>query len=280
LRERQAAHDVAALTGIVIGESGENPETDGMTERTQAQGEHVRFVGFFPIGSRFHRLSTIDDYFSREKGRIAAPFRHGRAARPLLVTGKLLRRTLMQFVAAILIAFGMLAATSHEISAQEARVTVRIGAGQTATAAAKVVNGEGVLLEIALPGGGTQSFPSLGESLVPIDGKPGGAGLLARDLNGDGIDEVIIRGSVPPERGAMLIFQWSRAAGEFVPVEFTDDRDRTNKFLVVDAKEPVILQASGAIEAQFVTTRPDGRKSSHVARYRWNGTRFTQSADN
>jgi len=186
----------------------------------------------------------------------------------------------MQFVAAILIALGLLAAMGHDLSAQEARATARIGAGQTAAATAKAVDGEGVLLEIALPGGGTQSFPSLGESLVPIDGKPGSAGLLARDLNGDGIDEVIIRGSVPPERGAMLVFQWNRAAGEFVPVEFTDDRDRTNKFLVVDAKEPVVLQASGAIEAQFVTTRPDGRKSSHVARYRWNGTRFTQSADN
>lgn len=186
----------------------------------------------------------------------------------------------MHFAAAILISLGMLAATGQELLAQEARATARIGAGQTATAAAKVVNGEGVLLEIALPGGRSQSFPSLGEALVPIDGRPGGAGLLARDLNGDGIDEVIIRGSVPPERGAMLIFQWDRSAGEFVPVDFTDDRDRTNKFLVVDAKEPVILQGSGAIEAQFVTTRGDGRKSSHVARYRWNGKGFTQSADN
>ena len=186
----------------------------------------------------------------------------------------------MQFVAAILIALGMLAATGQDLRAQEARATVRIGAGQTATATAKPVDGEGVLLEIALPGGGAQNFSSLGEALVPIDGKPGGAALLARDLNGDGVDEVIIRGSVPPERGAMLVFQWNRAAGEFVPVDFTDDRERTNKFLVVDAREPVILQGSGAIEAQFVTTRPDGRKSSHVARYRWNGKGFTQSADN
>jgi hypothetical protein len=186
----------------------------------------------------------------------------------------------MQFVAATLIALGLLAATGLELSAQETRTTVRIGAGQAATASARLVDGEGVLLEIALPGGGAQSFPQLGEALVPINGRPGGAGMLARDLNGDGVDEIVIRGSVPPERGAMLVFQWDRAAGEFVPVEFTDDRDRTNKFLVVDAKEPVILHGSGAIEAQFVAARPDGRRSAHVARYRWDGKGFVQSADN
>jgi hypothetical protein len=186
----------------------------------------------------------------------------------------------MQFVAATLIALGMLAATSFDLMAQEARASVRIGAGQTATASARLVEGEGVLLEIALPGGGAQSFPQLGETLVPINGKPGGAGLLARDLNGDGVDEVVIRGSVPPERGAMLVFQWDRATGEFVPVEFTDDRDRTNKFLVVDAREPVILHGSGSIEAQFVASRPDGRRSAHVARYRWDGKGFIQTADN
>jgi hypothetical protein len=144
---------------------------------------------------------------------------------------------------------------------------------------ASPVEGEGVLLEFALPNGQTQSFPQLGQTMVPIDGMPGGRGLLARDLNGDGVDEVIIRGSVPPDRGAMLIFRWDRSIGEYVPLEFTDDRDRTAKYLVVDPKEPVILNGNG-IEVQFVTIRQDGRKSSHVARYRWNGQAFTQSTDN
>jgi hypothetical protein len=186
----------------------------------------------------------------------------------------------MQFVAAILTALGIFAATGFDLMAQETRATARIGAGQAAGATARLVAGEGVLLEIALPNGITQSFPQLGEALVPIDGKPGGAGLIARDLNGDGVDELVIRGSVPPERGAMLVFQWDRAAGEFVPVDFTDDRDRTNKFLVFDAKEPVILHGSGAIEAQFVAARPDGRRTAHVARYRWDGKGFIHTADN
>ena len=162
-------------------------------------------------------------------------------------------------------------------AAQNASATARIGAGQTVQVRA-AAGTDGVLLEFLLPDGRSQSFPQLGEALVPLDGR-GGAALVARDLNGDGVDEVILRGSVPPDRGAMLAFRWSPSAGEFVPLTFTDDRDRTNPFAVVDATEPVILQP-GAIEVQFTTTRPDGRRSNHVARYRWNGQGFTQSSDN
>jgi hypothetical protein len=186
----------------------------------------------------------------------------------------------MRSVTALFMAAGLVIAAASPSSAQDARATARLGGGQTATATAKPVEGEGVLLEIALPGGSAQSFPGLGQALVAVDGKPGGAGLLARDLTGDGIDEIIIRGAVPPDRGAMLVFRWDGGAGEFVPVDFTDDRDRTNKFLVVDAREPVILNGSGVIEAQYVTTRQDGRKSSHVARYRWTGKGFSASGDN
>jgi hypothetical protein len=280
LRERQAAHDLAALTGIVVGEGREDAETNGMAERAQSCSKNFSVAR--PVAARFgfHRQSTISDESAPGKWRIAALARHRRAAKRLLENAPRNLEDPMQFVAAILTALGIFAATGFDLMAQETRATARIGAGQAAGATARLVEGEGVLLEIALPNGTTQSFPQLGESLVPIDGKPGGAGLIARDLNGDGVDELVIRGSVPPERGAMLVFQWDRAGGEFVPVSFTDDRDRTNKFLVVDAKEPVILQGSGAIEAQFVTTRPDGRKSSHVARYRWSGKGFTQSADN
>lgn len=162
-------------------------------------------------------------------------------------------------------------------AAQNASTTARIGAGQTVQVRA-AAGTDGVVLEFLLPDGQTQSFPQLGEALVPLDGR-GGAALVARDLNGDGVDEVILRGSVPPDRGAMLAFRWSASAGEFVPISFTDDRDRTNPFAVVDPREPVLFHAD-AIEVQFTTTRPDGRKSSHVARYRWNGQGFTQSTDN
>lgn len=186
----------------------------------------------------------------------------------------------MRCVSALMVAAVLAIAATGPSLAQDVRATARIGGGQTATATAKPVEGEGVLLEIALPGGGAQNFPGLGQALVAIDGKPNGAPLVARDLNGDGVDEIIIRGAVPPDRGAMLVFRWDGGAQEFVPVDFTDDRDRTNKFLVVDAREPVILNGSGVIEAQYVTTRQDGRKSSHVARYRWTGKGYSASGDN
>jgi hypothetical protein len=185
----------------------------------------------------------------------------------------------MRCVTALMIAGLMMAATGPA-RAQDVRATARIGGGQTAAATAKPVEGEGVLLDIVLPGGGAQSFPGLGQALVAIDGKPGGAGLVARDLDGDGVDEIIIRGAVPPDRGAMLVFRWDGGAGEFVPVDFTDDRDRTSKFLVVDPREPVLFQGGSVIEAHYVTTRQDGRKSSHVMRYKWTGKGFSASSDN
>lgn len=183
-----------------------------------------------------------------------------------------------RFVASLLVLTVLVGAPPFAV-AQTASVTARIGAGQTAQAAAAPVPGDGVLLEIALPGGRSQSFPQLGTELVPLSGKPGDQALLARDLNGDGVDELIIRGSVPP-RGAVLVFRWDRTVGEFVPVDFTDDRDQTTKYLVVDFDLPVLIGESGMIEAQYESTREDGRKSGYVLRYRWTENGYILSADN
>lgn len=171
-----------------------------------------------------------------------------------------------KFVASVL-SILLLSLATLPAAAQSASATARIGAGQTVQARAASSDAEGVVLEFLLPDGRSQSFPQLGRALVPLDGR-GGSALVARDINGDGVDEVILRGSVPPDRGAMLAFRWSPSQGEFVPVTFTDDRDRSNPFAVVDAKEPIIFHGGGVIEVQFETTRQDGRKSNHVARYR------------
>lgn len=162
--------------------------------------------------------------------------------------------------------------------AQVQSVNVRLGAGKMARATATAVPGDGVLLEIEIAGGGTQSFPRLGETLVSISGN-GDAGLIARDLDKDGVDEIILRGAVP-QRSAMVILRFDAGSGEFVPVEFTDDRDRTFKFMVADPALPVRISPSGEIEAEFETTRQDGRKSHHVARYKWDGRGYSQSASN
>jgi hypothetical protein len=187
-------------------------------------------------------------------------------------------RSSMPAIALLAVLFACVAVPATA-EAQGASVTARLSGGQTAQVRAAPTGADGVLLEFLLPNGRSQSFPQLGESLIPLDGK-GGAGLVARDLNGDGVDEVLIRGLVPPDKGALLVFRWNQSAGEFVPLTFTDDRDRTNPFAVVDARQPVILHPSGEIEVQFETTRQDGRKSSHVARYRWTGKGYSQSTDN
>ena len=186
----------------------------------------------------------------------------------------------MPGIVAFVVAVAILIGEARPVPAQSANASARIGAGQTVRVTAAPVSGEGVLLEIALPNGRSQSFSQLGVELVAIDGRPGGPGLIARDLNGDGVDEILIRGSVPPERGALLVFRWDRATGEYVPIEFTDDRDQTTKYLVVDANLPVTFGENGAIEAQFQAVRQDGRKSYHVARYRWTEKGFSQSTDN
>ncbi len=163
-------------------------------------------------------------------------------------------------------------------SAQEQSVTAKLGQGKTAKATATAVAGEGVLLEIEISGGATQTFPRLGDRLVSISGGSD-AGLVARDLDRDGVDEIILRGAVP-QRSAMVVLRWDEAAGEFVPVDFTDDRDRTSKFMIADPELPVRISPSGEIEAEFETTRQDGRKSHHVAKYKWDGRGYSQSASN
>ena len=193
---------------------------------------------------------------------------------------KLLLEGVMRRLVALSLTAAFLAVTIAPSTAQSTNVSARIGAGQTARITAAPVSGEGVLLEIALPSGRSQSFPQLGTDLVAIDGKPGGAGLLVRDLNGDGVDEILIRGAVPPERGALLVFRWDRTSGEFVPIEFTNDRDQTTRYLIVDASLPVEIDANGNIEAHYESVRQDGRKSSHVARFRRTEKGYSQSTDN
>ena len=63
-------------------------------------------------------------------------------------------------------------------------------------------------------------------------------------------------------------------------MDFTNDRDETSKYLVVDASLPIAIDVNGNLEAHYQTVRQDGRKSFHVARFRWTVKGFTQSTDN
>jgi hypothetical protein len=180
---------------------------------------------------------------------------------------------------ALLAAAVLFLAASAPAIAQTASVTARVAQGEAA-AEARQIPGEGVLLRIALPDGRTQEFPGLGEELIPLSGKRGDPILLTRDIDSNGSDEIVIRASVPPKAGAIVIFRWDDTAAEFVPVDFTNDRDQTTPYLIVDFALPVRIDGDGAIMAEHMSVRQDGRKSYRVARYRWNGSGYSHSADN
>ena len=178
-----------------------------------------------------------------------------------------------------ILAAAVAAAAAQSSGAQTAGAVARIGGGQTVKISA-VPDAGAIRLEFALPGEKRQSFPNLGTELVSFSGKANDKALIAHDIDGDGIDEIFLRALVPPQTGAMVVFRWSPARGEYEPVEFTNDRDQKTKFLVVDPALPIAIDPAGMIEAQFVSTRADGSKSHYVARYRWSGTGYSQSADN
>jgi hypothetical protein len=179
------------------------------------------------------------------------------------------------FVAPILAASLVL---SVPVMAQEQSVMAKLGGGRTAKVSVTTTTEDGVLLEIEIPGSNPQNFPRMGQRLISIGGN-GDRGLIARDLDRDGVDEIILRGAVP-QRSAVVVLRWDRDAGEYAPVDFTDDRDRTSKFMIADPELPIRISPSGEIEAEFETTRQDGRKSHHVARYKWDGRGYAQSASN
>lgn len=169
-------------------------------------------------------------------------------------------------------------ATTFSAAAQNATVTARLGPGQIVSVTANKMAGEGAYLEIALPKG-VQRFDGIGEQLMSLRVNGRETLLAVADFNGDGIDAVIVRGSVPPEASAILVYQWDVQKGEYVPVEFTNDQDEEKPFLFADAKSPVSIEKNG-IEIQVERVDQNGRKVSFVERYKWDGTRFHYAADN
>src|SRR5262249_59924799 len=128
------------------------------------------------------------------------------------------------FVLAIVFLFsGALAA-----AAQNATATVRLAPGQTATVTAIRSTGELARLEIALPKS-TQRFQGIGEQLLPI--KAGGKDsiIVAADLNGDGIDEILVHGSVSADSSALIWCRWDAQRHEFLPVYFSGDNQEIGR---------------------------------------------------
>ena len=101
------------------------------------------------------------------------------------------------------------------------------------------------------------------------------------DLNGDGIDEIVVRGSVTSDASAVIVYRWDGDRGEYLPTDFTaDNQDEGKPFLFVDADSTVSVDRAGVIEVRATRTDQSGRTNSIIERYRWDGDGFKYAADN
>ena len=163
--------------------------------------------------------------------------------------------------------------------AQNVSATARMGSGQMVTVTAVRTAGQPARLEIATPSG-TQHFDGIGEQFLTI--KSGGKDgfIVVADMNGDGIDEIAVRGSVTSDASALIVYQWNGARREYLPLDFTgDNEDEGKPFLFVDAASSVTVNR-GTIEVSTVRVDQSGRTNSFVERYRWEGNGFKFTADN
>ena len=180
----------------------------------------------------------------------------------------------------IIIASLFLLATALPAAAQSATATARLGPGQTATITAVRASGESARLEIALPKG-TQRFEGIGEQFLTLKSGGKDSVIVVADLNGDGVDEIVVRGSVTSDASAVIVYRWDGDRGEYLPTDFTaDDQDEGKPFLFVEAASTVTIDRSGAIEVSTTRTDQSGRANSIVERYRWDGNGFKLAADN
>ncbi len=169
--------------------------------------------------------------------------------------------------------------TALPAAAQSATATARLGPGQTVTVTAVRETGEPARLEIALPKG-TQRFDGIGDQFLTMKSGGKDSVIVVADLNGDGIDEIVVRGSVTADASAVIVYRWDGDRGEYLPADFTaDDQGEGKPFLFVDADSTVTVDRSGAIEVNATRTDQSGRKSSVIERYRWDGDGFKYAAD-
>jgi hypothetical protein len=171
-------------------------------------------------------------------------------------------------------------ATALPAMSQSATATARLGPGQTVAVTAVRATGEPARLEIALPKG-VQRFEGIGEQFLTL--KSGGKDsiIVVADLNGDGIDEIVVRGSVTADASAVIVYRWDGDRGEYLATDFTaDNQDEGKPFLFVDADSTVSVDRAGVIEVKATRTDQSGRTNSIIERYRWDGDGFKYAADN
>jgi hypothetical protein len=169
------------------------------------------------------------------------------------------------------------AAAAQPASAQMASATARLGAGKSVNVNAVKPDAGGAYIEIALPEG-PQKLEGLGEQFMPL--KSGGREmtLVTADLNGDGIDEIVVRAQVTSTASAILVYQWNAEQKQYFPVQITDSMDQDKPFLFADTASAVSDEKNG-IEVNVTRVDQSGRSAQILERYRWDGDRIRYTED-
>ncbi|MGZ3692902.1 MAG: FG-GAP repeat protein [Bdellovibrionota bacterium] len=137
--------------------------------------------------------------------------------------------------------FAALFAVSTVAHAEE----VNLGASGKAAVQMAEVNGEFVL-SIRLPAGNIQKIK---EEFVPFEMEGAPAAIAILDLNGDGVEEFVVRAMIPPQSGALYVYTYSVKEKKFVPMVTGKEADDT--FLPVDAVAPVAVDRTGHVKARI-----------------------------
>jgi hypothetical protein len=167
------------------------------------------------------------------------------------------------FIAAALFALALSA------SAQTMSATARLGGGKTVNVnAAKSAEGA-AYIEVVLPEG-PQKIEGLGDRFMPLKSNGRETTLLAADLNGDGVDEIIARAAITSTASAILVYQWDAEQKQFFPVLFTDSQDENKPFLYTDQNSVVSVEKN-MIVVSITRVDQSGRSAQITERYHWDG---------
>lgn len=167
------------------------------------------------------------------------------------------------FIAAALFALA-LPAVAQTISA-----TARLGGGKSASVNAGKSTEGAAYLEVMLPEG-TQKIEGLGDQFMPLKWNGRETALIAADINGDGVDEIIVRAAITSAASAILVYQWDAEQKQFFPVLFTDSQDESKPFLFADPGSGVSIDKN-TIVVNVTRIDQSGRSAHVVERYRWDG---------
>lgn len=118
--------------------------------------------------------------------------------------------------------------------------------GKAGKAAVVLDESDGASLVIQLPNGKIQSEQGIGDEFVPLQFNGKKVFLAAVDFDGDGVQEFVVRATIPPISGILFVYRWSPKEQKFLPLRFAED-----EFLPVDIAAPVTV-SKGEIKAHVI----------------------------